>query len=295
MLSRRVAMPSRLPLRLPRRLPGVLAGQARILLAAAACALVLLGGFMILRDSSLVAVEHVTVTGATGSDAGAVQAALAGAARDMTTMHVRVDALRTAVEPFPVVRDVEAHGDLPHGLRIVVHEYQPVGVIVAGDERVPVAADGTLLRGSVSRDLPLLPLRSVPAGTQIHDKRAAQAVAVLASAPAPLGAQIERVFRSARGLAARLADGPVLYFGGSERLHSKWEAAARILADPSSKGATYLDLRLPERAAAGGLEDATPQPAPPPLTTTAPVAPAATTQPSTTPTALPTPQVSTVP
>lgn len=292
-------MPSRLPVRLPRRLPGVLAGQARILLAAAIGALVLLGGFMILRDSSLVAVDHVTVTGATGPDAGAVEAALAGAARDMTTLHVRVDALRTAVEPFPVVRDVEAHGDLPHGLRIVVHEYEPVGIIVAGDERVPVAADGTLLRGSAGRDLPLLTMRSVPAGTRIHDKRAAQAVAVLAGAPVALRAQVASVFRSTRGLAARLADGPVLYFGGPERLRSKWEAAARILADPSSKGATYLDLRLPERAAAGGLEDPTPQPAPPPLATTgataAPAAPPATTQPSTTPTASPAPQVSTVP
>ena len=32
-----------------------------------------------------------------------------------------------------------------------------------------------------------------------------------------------------------------------------------MLADRSSAGATYVDLRLPERPAAGGLEDPTPE------------------------------------
>ena len=31
----------------------------------------------------------------------------------------------------------------------------------------------------------------------------------------------------------------------------------RVLADPSSQGATYLDLRIPGRVAAGGLAPAT--------------------------------------
>jgi cell division protein FtsQ len=38
-----------------------------------------------------------------------------------------------------------------------------------------------------------------------------------------------------------------------------------VLADPSSSGATYLDLRVPERVAAGGLGPVEPeseQPAP---------------------------------
>jgi cell division protein FtsQ len=36
-------------------------------------------------------------------------------------------------------------------------------------------------------------------------------------------------------------------------------AATRVLADRSSAGATYLDLRLPERPAAGALEAPQPQ------------------------------------
>ena len=36
-------------------------------------------------------------------------------------------------------------------------------------------------------------------------------------------------------------------------MRAKWTAAARVLADPSSRGAAYIDLRLPDRPAAGGL------------------------------------------
>jgi cell division protein FtsQ len=242
------------------------------------------GGFLFARDSSIVAVEDVTVTGTSGPEAAAVRSALAGAAQDMTTLHVRTDELRTAVEPFPVVRDVEAHRAGLHRLRIEVTQYEPVAVLAAGDDRVPVAADGTILRGSRAAALPELAVKSIPGGAHLHQGRAAQAVALLAEAPAPLRRRAERVFRTDRGLALRLTDGPVLYFGGAERLHSKWAAAARLLADPSAAGATYLDLRMPERPAAGGLEDPTP------VTQSTEQA-----QPSTTGQASPAPQVSTVP
>jgi cell division protein FtsQ len=47
--------------------------------------------------------------------------------------------------------------------------------------------------------------------------------------------------------------GPPLIFGSAAAARAKWAAAARVLADPSAAGATYLDLRIPGRVAAGGL------------------------------------------
>jgi cell division protein FtsQ len=41
--------------------------------------------------------------------------------------------------------------------------------------------------------------------------------------------------------------------GSTERPRAKWAAAARVLSDSSSEGATYIDVRLPERPAAGGF------------------------------------------
>jgi cell division protein FtsQ len=223
--------------------------------AAFAVVLGLLGaGWMWLRDSSLVAVDRVTVTGVSGPDAPRVRAALITAARDMTTLHVRGGELRTAVEPFAVVRGVEAHADFPHALRIVVREHVPVAALAAGPTRLAVAADGTLLRGTPTGDLPLVGAQAPPAGDILSDRRAERALALLGAAPPALRAHVARVYVSPRGLAAPLRDGPVLYFGTTQRLRAKWVAAARVLADRSSAGATYLDLRLPERPAAGGLE-----------------------------------------
>jgi cell division protein FtsQ len=239
-------------LSLPRRPPARAAG-------ACACVLVLLGGgWLWLRDSRLVAVDQVSVTGLSGSEAPRVRAALEGAARDMTTLHVRADQLQTAVEPFPAVMAVDAHADFPHRLRIVVHEHVAVAALAAGSDLVPVAADGTLLRGSATSGLPVVTVASPPPGDTLGDQRTLRAVALLAAAPPQLRAKVSRVYAGPRGLTAPLSAGPVLYFGGADRLRAKWAAAARVLADRSSSGATYIDLRLPERPAAGGLVAPTP-------------------------------------
>jgi cell division protein FtsQ len=238
---------------LPRRPP------ARAVVACAGALALLAGGWMWLRDSSLVAVRQVDVSGLSGSEAPRVRAALQVAARDMTTLHVRPGQLQTAVEPFPAIRSVEAHADFPHRLRVVVHEHVAVGALAVGTERVAVAADGTLLRGTPSAGLPIVTVSAAPAGAIVSDRGALRAIALLAAAPAALRAKVQRVYAGPRGLTVPLADGPVLYFGGADRLRAKWVAATRVLADRSSAGATYLDLRLPERPAAGGLEAPQPQ------------------------------------
>jgi cell division protein FtsQ len=50
-----------------------------------------------------------------------------------------------------------------------------------------------------------------------------------------------------------LRDGPDLIFGTRDDARRKWLAAARVLADQRAAGATYLDVRVPGRVAAGGL------------------------------------------
>lgn len=214
----------------------------------------LLATFMIVRESSLVAVRDVEVRGASGREADRVRAALEGAARDMTTLHVDIEALRTAVAPFPSVKDVAVTTDFPHGMRIEVLQHVPVARVGVDGRDVPVAADGTLLRRTSAKGLPVVPMRTPPAGERIESGVTARVVATLGAAPAALRERIENVYVGGRGLTMRLDSGTVIYFGTTERAVAKWAATARVLADPSSKGATYLDVRLPERPAAGGLE-----------------------------------------
>src|SRR5688500_11534088 len=213
------------------------------LLAAVGALVLLVAAAFWLRDSPLVAVDNVTITGASGPDAPKIEAALRSVARDMTTLHIREEELRQAVETFPTVGDLEVHGDFPDALRIEVIEREPVAVVGEGDERMPVTAGGTVLRGATAPD-------DLPT---VEDEDADEVLELLGAAPRPLLRRAERAFAGDRGLTVRMADGPVLYFGTDEDLEAKWAAAARVLADPTAEGATYVDVRVPGRTAAGGV------------------------------------------
>ena len=116
-----------------------------------------------------------------------------------------------------------------------------------------MAADGTILRGLPAGDLPRISSRISPGGARVSDRRTAVKVAVLAAAPRRLRARIVRVTLGPQGLIAVLTSGPRLRFGDGSRLEAKWIAAERVLRDAAARDAAYIDLRIPERPAAGGL------------------------------------------
>jgi cell division protein FtsQ len=224
----------------------------RALIALVIVALLLGGGWLWFRDSSLVAVKRVTVTGASGPDAGQIRRALVAAAQGMTTLDVSLGQLRTAVAPYPVVKNVQVTTQFPHGLRIHVIEQIPVAVISVGGATIAVASDGTLLRDlSGASALPRIPLAVPPGGTRLTGA-ASNAVALLAAAPYELLAHLAQVTSTAsHGLTVQVRNGPALYFGAATELAAKWAAAAAVLADQHSAGASYIDVSDPTRPAAG--------------------------------------------
>ncbi len=225
----------------------------RLVVAIAAGTALLFGGWLWLRDSSLVRVEHVKVTGVHGFGASTIRSALEMAAQDMTTLHVDQAALRAAVASYPLVKGVQAHASPPHGLTIVVDERTPVGVIDSGSQQVAVADDGTLLREIPTSGLPPIIVKVPPGGSHVGDRPTQAKVDLLAAAPASLRARVTKVTLGTHGLTVFLNAGPQLRFGDGRRLHAKWIAAARVMADPGAVDATYIDVRVPERPAAGGL------------------------------------------
>jgi cell division protein FtsQ len=253
-----------------RRLPALPARWRRRLLLLAATLALLAGGYQFwLRDSSFVAVDEVTVTGLSTEDAERVRMALTAAGRSMTTLHVDHDLLRRAVAGHPVVRELEVTTDFPHGLQIHVIEHVPAAIAVGAAGKVPVAGDGTILAAlPVEGKLPTIDVDGAFGAERLQDRGALDAAAVAGAAPAVLRARLSSVGEQGdRGLVAELREGPELVFGDATRLRAKWAAAARVLADLEASGASYIDLRLPDRPAAGGL----------PAETVAPVAPAGTT------------------
>lgn len=233
-----------------------IAAHRRLLAIWVLAAVMGVGAFLWVRDSSLVRVERVSVVGASGPEAPRVRAALTGAATEMTTLHVRQDALRDAVRSFPTVKDVRVHRHLFHGLTVTVVGRPAVAALTSGGSRVAVAADGTLLRGAqVPDDVPTLRVDAPPGGPRLADPRALRALDLVAAAPAAMRVHVERAYMGREGLEAALRDGPSVIAGDGRRLRAKWIAAARVLGDPGAKGARYVDVRVPERAVAGGLPE----------------------------------------
>jgi cell division protein FtsQ len=213
----------------------------------------LFGVWTWLRDSSLVGVDRVTINGATGADAAAIRSALRSAARNMTTLDVHMNQLRTAVAPFPEVKRLEVRTIFPHRVVIDVIEQRPVALLEAGTREIPVASDGTILRSvPATLSLPTVAVSVPPVGRRLPAGRAANAVALLAAAPYQLLAKISQVTTVAgHGLTAQLRNGPSIYFGDRTGLAAKWMAVTAVLADPGSAGASYIDVTDPERPAAG--------------------------------------------
>jgi cell division protein FtsQ len=239
-------------LRLPRLSP-----RLRLtLLVLAALALVLAAAYRFwLRDSDLVAVERVSVTGLTSDEASRLRSTLDSTARTMTTLHVDRDRLERAVEAFPVVSGLQVETRFPHELRIRVLEHHAAAMAQTDGGRVPVASDGTVLRGlPADGRLPTIRSDGGLRGERLRDREALSAALVAGTAPAVLHRRVEEVeSRNEDGLVAELREGPELIFGARSRARAKWTAAARVLADPEAEGAAYIDVRIPGRPAAGGL------------------------------------------
>jgi cell division protein FtsQ len=228
--------------------------RLRIALLAVVIAMpVLGGGWLLFRKSSFVGVQQVQILGVHGAEAQEVQAALTQAAHGMSTLDVSVGALRAAVAPLRVVRSVRVVPRFPHGLRIEVSEQLPVAALTVGGVRTAVAADGVVLGPQLlSGSLPSVSGYSVPApGKLVHGVNLLAALTVLGAAPTPLAKHVERVFIGAKGLTVAMRNGLLVYFGDASRPLAKWLSLARVLADSSSAGASYVDVRLPGRPAAG--------------------------------------------
>jgi cell division protein FtsQ len=248
----------RLALRLPRRV------RVIALLVAIAAAATMTVYYAWFRDSGLVKVEDVTVTGVTGPNAPTIRDTLKQAALQQTTLHVDQEDLQRAVEAEPSILRVTATPDFPHGLRIDVTENHPVAAIaIPGSGAVPIAGNGTLMPGDkVDSSVPELKIQGVAktgrngtAAARLTDERAVPLLRVAATAPPALlhrAASIER--RKGEGIVVVLNDGPRVMFGDDSALAAKWRAAAGVLAATSAQGAAYVDVRLPGRPVAGGLK-----------------------------------------
>ena len=211
------------------------------------------GGFMLLRHSSLVAVEHVSIVGAHGPEAHAIETALREAAKGMSTLDAKPAELRAAVERFPAVAAVRETTSFPHSMRIVVTQQPAVAALLVGGTKTAISADGTVLGTALlTGSLPTVADDVAPVpGSKVANVLVLAALQVLGAAPRAFDRVAEKAYFGPRGLTIQMQNGLLVYFGDARRPHAKWLSLASVLADKSSAGATYVDVRLPGRPAAG--------------------------------------------
>jgi cell division protein FtsQ len=207
-----------------------------------------------LRDSSLVAVDDVDVVGVTAGEREQIVAELTAVAEQMTTLNVDRDRIERVAAGYPTIRSVSIDPNFPHGMRIEVAERPPTMLVRGGGREVPVAADGTLLVGVPAPEdgLPALEVDEVPPAGRLGGEPLEQAL-VAGAAPDPLRPLIERIDHTEEdGVEITLRGGIPVRFGSASDAEQKWAAAAAVLADPKLDAVTYVDVRVPERPAAGG-------------------------------------------
>ena len=237
--------------------------RMRIALVCALATLLLMAcGYLLVRHSRLSAVEHVSVKGASGPEAGQIEAALREAATGMSTLGIDHGALTGAVARFHVVSALHVRASFPHSLKIEVSEQPAVAVLVVDGVKTAVAANGTVLGPDlVTGALPTIggSVEPVP-GRHISGRTQLEALAVLGAAPPALAKLASRVYLAGqRGLTVAFKNGFLAYFGDATRPHAKWASLAAVLADAGSAGASYVDVRVPEHPAAGFPDGVAPE------------------------------------
>lgn len=210
--------------------------------------------YLLLRNSSLVAVEQVRVVGLSGYYDKQARRAVIAEAQQMTTMNVNEESLTEAASTFVNVANVRVDSDFPHKLTVYVDVRRPVASAKVGSEMVGLTASGMILSSSNSlSSLPNVEVGGRLANNHITDEKALAAIKVLGAAPDILLRKVKSLSWGRNGLVITLNKGVKLYFGEASKASAKWRAAAAVLASPSSVGASYIDLRVPERPAIGGL------------------------------------------
>jgi cell division septal protein FtsQ len=229
----------------------------RKLICIIAVAVFAIGGWLVLRDSPLFSVDQVEISGLPATVLPQVGADLRAAARRQTTTDFSVGALRAAVAHYSVITQITATTHFPHGVSISVDTRTPVARLDLDHHLVMVDATGALVTGVHLQHLVVLRTDTRLVRGATRDPFVLVALQIVADAPAALRSRVASVSSVKGLLTVHLRRGPRLIFGNDALPHAKWDSAAAVLADASSRGAAYIDVEVPSRPAAMVADSAT--------------------------------------
>ena len=215
------------------------------------------------RDSSFVEIRHLRVQGVTEDtdEAKQIRSAVALAAGEMTTLHLKPGLLDEELARFPRVRSAKIESAFPNKATVTVDLRRNGSVFDVGTDALLIATDGTVLgtAGQGTEDLPKIVEGNPPQGVQLDGRAKVQAL-VLGAVPSKLQSHVEKSGFGKDGVEVTLSNGLVLLFGDASKTDQKWRAAASVIADPDLSNASYVDLSIPRRPAVRSSEMPDPDP-----------------------------------
>jgi cell division septal protein FtsQ len=233
--------------------------SGRVLLLAFAGLAACLLAVVLVRQTSVFAVERVEVTGAPPGVVREVERALADV-RGRNLLQLDTLELRDAVERIPTVRAASFDRAFPHVLSVAVVAERPVAVIRQGRSSWLVSDRGRIM-SAVQRDqragLPRIwAPRTVRLEPGVLAERelmtAVAAVAPLAATRFP--ARVAAVAFTDDELTLRLRSGLLVRLGEPADVRLKLAVAGRVLP-LLDDGTAYLDVSVPERPVSGTTLD----------------------------------------
>ena len=224
-----------------------------VVIAALVLAAVIIGSFLLVRNSPLVAVNEVKIVGLSGYYERDARAAVVAEATQMTTMNFDAARVQEAASEFVDVAGVRVETDFPHGATIHVDVRRPVLVARLNGRTVTLSQSGEVIESPKSiAGLPQIEASSPLVGNRVTGGKALEAATVLGAAPDVLLRKVDTVRWGRLGIVVALEKGPDLYFGNAEPARRKWRDTAPGLASTQARGAAYPDLRIARRPAVGG-------------------------------------------
>ena len=226
-------------------------------LAVLAAALVLVGvavgAYVGARETGIFALNRIEVEGAPPEVAAEIRSTLAEYQGESL---VKFDT-RQASRRLSTVADIAGASfdrSFPHTLRVRVRLERPVAVLRQGAAAWLVSSSARVLR-SLERPYPRLPRIWVPRSVDIAvnstlggvGARGVAAVAPLR--PLRMSADVRQVLTADGELTLVLGSGTELRLGNSGDLRLKLSIAKQLI--PLTKGASYVDVSVPERPVAG--------------------------------------------
>jgi cell division protein FtsQ len=202
--------------------------------------LALILGSVVAAYSPLFAVERITVAGARGVDAAAVQQALRGQIGSPLAL-IDQSAVKSALTQFPMIESYALEARPPHELLVRIVERTPVGVLSSDAGYSLVDAAGVVL-ATTEKKPDGQPVLSIDGGTSGAAFRSAGLV--IRSLPADLRSQLKQVAAtSADDVTLTLQDGRGIVWGSADE--SAQKAIVLVALMKGAPGGHTFDVSAP--------------------------------------------------